>query len=117
MDNKPIVFFVSLMLLTLALVVVFQIKTDPFGNASAKTEQMQADPHLSDTAIKLFADNCARCHGSFGEGKGRNPSLRGVNMSHEQIAQRIRTGKGKMPAFKNLSDEQIHLLVSLIEKM
>ncbi len=105
------------MVLTLALVVVFQLKTNPFGNTPIQISQQQADSHQSDAAIKLFTDNCARCHGSFGEGKGRNPSLRGVKMTHEEIAQRIRTGKGKMPAFKKLSDEQIHVLVTLVEKM
>ncbi len=104
------------MALTLALVVVFQLKTDPFRNIQPQVQQ-QTDPHQADTAIALFSKNCARCHGSFGEGKGKNPSLRGVKMTHEEIAQRIRTGKGKMPAFDKLSDEQIHLLVTLVEKM
>ena len=117
MNTKPILFFISLMTLTLALVIVFQLKTDPFRNMPAQVKQQQAEPHQTDAAIKLFSDNCARCHGSFGEGKGKNPSLRGVSLTHEKIAAIIRSGRGKMPPFRKLSDEQVHLLVTLVEKM
>ena len=105
------------MALTLLLVVIFQLKTDPFQNVPAQVQQQQTESHQADTAIKLFSDNCARCHGSFGEGKEKNPSLREVSLSHEKIAAIIRSGRGEMPPFKKLSDEQVHLLVTLVEKM
>ncbi len=117
MNSKPIIFFISLMALTLVLVVIFQLKTDPFQNVPAKTQQEQTVSHQADAAIGLFSDNCARCHGSFGEGKGRNPSLQGNSLSHEEIASIIRSGRGEMPPFHKLSDEQVHILSALVEKM
>lgn len=112
MNNKPIVFFVSLMALTLALVVVFQINTNPFGNSQVQTSRQQSDP-----AIKLFADNCARCHGSFGQGKGNYPSLQGLSLTQEKIASIIRSGRGKMPPFTRLSAAQIQTLAQFVGKM
>ncbi len=120
MNNKPLIFFISLMALALILIVTYQIKVNPFKNMAVQQhqhEQAQNDnPHQADALIDLYVDNCARCHGKFGEGKNRNPSLKETKLSHEQIAQLIRTGKGNMPAFGNLTDEQVHQLVSLVEK-
>ena len=121
MNNKPVLFFVSLMGLALVLVITYQIQKDPFKNISVQQhqhEQAQNDkPHQTDAVISLFVDNCARCHGSFGAGKNGNPSIQGTSLTHEQIAQFIRSGKGEMPAFNKLTDEQVHQLVMLVEKM
>lgn len=49
----------------------------------------------------LFAANCAACHGDDRKGSGMAPSLVdvGTRRTPEQIAQIIREGTGRMPAF------------------
>ena len=116
MNNKPLIFFISLMTLALILIVTYQIKTDPFKNIKPKTVQQNDTSHQPCDIIALYSKNCAVCHGSFGQGQGSNPALKGTNLSHDQIAQLIRSGKGEMPSFSNLTGDQIHQLVELIEK-
>ena len=49
----------------------------------------------------LYAANCASCHGENRQGSGMAPSLVGIGerRSREHIAQVIRDGTGRMPAF------------------
>ncbi len=53
---------------------------------------------------KLFARNCAVCHGKHAEGKGRYPSLNGTrHVGHHApsaLLRRIANGGGGMPPFK-----------------
>jgi len=75
----------------------------------------------------LYASKCVICHGKNGAGtaalraKGQ-PDLSTAEWqkthSDEQIAARIRDGKGKMPGFKNkLSDEDINALVRQVRTL
>jgi len=117
MNNKPQLFFWSLIGIALILIVTYQIKMDPFDLTVQNQQSMTADTHQQDNSIALFTQYCAKCHGSFGEGKGVNPSLKDNKIPHDQIAVLIRSGKGEMPSFQQLTDEQVHQLVSLVEKM
>jgi len=49
----------------------------------------------------LYSANCAGCHGASRKGSAMGPSLLGIasRRSREQIAQMIREGTGRMPAF------------------
>jgi len=49
----------------------------------------------------LYSANCAGCHGASRKGSALGPSLLGIatRRSREQIAQMIREGTGRMPAF------------------
>ena len=75
----------------------------------------------------LYASKCVICHGKNGIG---TPALRGKGQpdlsspewqkshSDDQIAGRIREGKGKMPGFRNkLSDEEIKALVRQVRAL
>ncbi|MCM3870293.1 MAG: cytochrome c [Pyrinomonadaceae bacterium] len=75
----------------------------------------------------LYASKCVICHGKNGAGtaalraKGQ-PDLSTADWqkthSDEQIAARIREGKGKMPGFaKKLSDEEIKALVKQVRTL
>ncbi len=75
----------------------------------------------------LYASKCVICHGRNGAGtaalraKGQ-PDLSTAEWqkthSDEQIAVRIREGKGKMPGFgKKLSDEEIKALVRQVRTL
>lgn len=117
MQNKPLVFFIALMTLALMLILTYQIKMNPTNIFTAQQQAPTENQHEQEQAIGLFAQHCANCHGSFGEGRGTNPAIKGTRLAHDQIATRIRTGKGAMPAFPQLTEQQVHLLVSLVEKM
>ena len=75
----------------------------------------------------LYASKCVICHAKNGVGtpawraKGQ-PDLSTAEWqkthSDEQIATRIREGKGKMPGFgKKLSDEEIKVLVKHVRTL
>jgi cytochrome c551 len=75
----------------------------------------------------LYGSNCAICHGRNGSGtpawraKGQ-PDLSTADWqksrSDEQIAERIKLGKGKMPGFaKKLSEEEVTALVKQIRSL
>jgi len=116
MNNKPVLFFASLMLIAVLLVVIYQLQTDPFQNVSRQTQQSQANPHNADDVITLYTKNCSVCHGKFGEGQGTNPALKDTKLGHDEIANFIRNGGNEMPSFPNLTPDQVHQLVELVEK-
>ena len=92
---------------------------------SATTHSMTLTKSADGSA--LYASKCVICHGKNGAGtaalrsKGQ-PDLSTAEWqkthSDEQIAARIRDGKGKMPGFKNkLSDEDINALVRQVRTL
>ncbi|HTN78665.1 MAG TPA: cytochrome c, partial [Acidimicrobiales bacterium] len=64
---------------------------------------------------KLYADNCATCHGKTGGG-GIGPSLKGIQSSFPNAADEeaiVKNGQGSMPGFGgSLSDEEIAAIVA-----
>ncbi len=120
MDNKPVLFFFFLMFIALALIVTYQITTSPVN--TTHTHQMvqtqaAADPHQADPGLQLYGQNCARCHGPIGEGKDFNPSLYDKNLTLKQIKTIIRTGRGKMPAFSKLTDQEVELIARFVQAL
>jgi quinoprotein glucose dehydrogenase len=66
----------------------------------------------------LYLTQCAACHQDDLRGQAPEfPSLieAGARLTPEEITTRIRTGKGRMPPFANLTEEQIASLVQLIK--
>ncbi len=121
MDNKPIIFFFSLLILATLIVVFYQSKTNPFAaeqvQQTASEQQTQAvNPHQTDPAIELFTNNCARCHGGFGEGKGKNPSLQENGLGVDQIIHIIINGRGGMPSFTRFSQTELQKLAELVRR-
>jgi mono/diheme cytochrome c family protein len=91
----------------------------------AASTRASASPGADGAA--LYGSNCAICHGKNGTGtpawraKGQ-PDLSKPewqkSRSDEQIAERIRAGKGKMPSFgKKLSDEEVMALVRQVRNL
>lgn len=54
----------------------------------------------------IYGANCASCHGESGKGTAGGPTLEAIGgrRSREQIAQLIREGSGRMPAFGAMFD-------------
>jgi len=69
------------------------------------------------SASAIYAGQCAICHGENRAGSPPNfPSLLGVGtrLSSQQIWTAVANGKGRMPAFPNLSGEQIEAIVKFL---
>lgn len=56
---------------------------------------VSADP---DNGRRLFAENCAGCHGEGGTGGGVGPTLAGSGISQDDARATIQSGSGVMPA-------------------
>ncbi len=57
----------------------------------------------------VFEEHCMSCHGSKLEGAGNYPGLIGVKMKVDEyaVSQLLKSGRGMMPAFSFLSDDQV----------
>lgn len=65
----------------------------------------------------LYTSQCAVCHGEKLAGSPPAiPSLieAGKRLSSEEITETIKNGKGRMPGFSNLRDDQVSMLVSYV---
>ena len=115
MDKRAVVFFAVLISLALALIVLFQVQTDPLKRfISLKSMGFQHDPEL-EKAIALYQKNCNTCHGSFGEGMSGNPRLRQIILTVDQIKNIIRNGQDEMPAFPDIQEPELSRLAELIK--
>src|SRR5205823_13410841 len=68
------------------------------------------DPARPRTAGRIvYETNCAACHGLDLKGLGVAPPLRGLRfrLSDADIARQVRTGTHGMPAFPNLSEDDL----------
>jgi mono/diheme cytochrome c family protein len=79
-----------------------------------------ASPDRSETAgARVYDRNCALCHGDNLEGAPSNyPGLIGVRarLSDAQILGNVHQGKGRMPAFKNISEGDTAALLRFLGK-
>jgi glucose dehydrogenase len=79
-----------------------------------------ASPDRNETAgARVYDRNCAICHGDNLEGAPSNyPGLIGVRarLSDAQILGNVHQGKGRMPAFKNISDDDTAALLRFLGK-
>ena len=76
-----------------------------------------AENTAENTSKALYMSQCAVCHGEKRTGSPPSmPSLVGVGnrMSTADIAATIKNGKGRMPGFANLADDQIAALLSYV---
>lgn len=68
-----------------------------------------------------YLENCARCHGEFGEGRLKGiPFTKGHALSHseEEFIETVTNGKKKMPSFRDeLSDREIKWIVRYVRKV
>jgi cytochrome c6 len=81
-------------------------------------------PAKADTAAgeTMFKAKCAACHGADGKGKEamKTTDMAGADvqkMSDADLSGVISNGKGKMPAYKTLTPDQVKDLVSYIRSL
>lgn len=91
-----------------------------FASLTAQAQSSPAD------GAALYKAKCAMCHGPDGTGKtpmGQKLNVRDLHsaevqkLSDSDLSQVITQGKGKMPAGKTLSPEQIKLLVAYVREL
>lgn len=124
MNNKPVVFIGSLLIIALVVIVVFLIKTDPFGDVTP-VRQDQARPPADQPgqpmefgeAMTIYGEACASCHGKFGEGVAGFPGLQSTSLSIDEIKNIISNGKGNMPAFEHIHEPELTELAEFIKKL
>jgi ubiquinol-cytochrome c reductase cytochrome c subunit len=51
-----------------------------------------------DRGKSVFAQNCAGCHGTGGQGGGVGPTLAGAGLDADTVAATVQQGRGVMPA-------------------
>lgn len=76
-----------------------------------------AENKEQDSPKAVYMSQCAVCHGETMQGSPPAiPSLTGVSqrMSPAQVTATIKSGKGRMPGFPNLSDDQLTGLLSYV---
>jgi len=86
------------------------------GESAAKSSAIK-DPKVA-AGAKLFALNCAHCHGVDATGD-EGPDLHKVTKTDERIKSQILNGvKGEMPAFgKKLTQDDVATLVVFIRSL
>jgi len=72
----------------------------------------------------LWAQNCAACHGKDGSGNttmgkelGLKDYAKSQSFSDAEAANVIKNGKGKMKAYKQLSDADVKALVAYVRSL
>ena len=106
---------------------VAQAKSAELGAASKAKPVASSGPAKSAPVRQLYAAKCSACHGRDGSATGivgrtmkirsfASPEVQG--QSDDQLAEIIRTGRGKMPAYeKKFSSAQISELVAFIREL
>ena len=83
-------------------------------------KQIEVDGHeefLASAGRRLYTLNaCTSCHGADRAGTNVYPSLNNLakTKNEKQVASLLKTGKGQMPAFPNLSDEDMDALLAFL---
>lgn len=83
-------------------------------------KQMEVDGQeefLASAGKRIYTVNaCTSCHGADRAGTNVYPSLRNLSKlrTEKDIATLLRTGKGQMPAFPNLSEDDVDALLAFL---
>lgn len=72
------------------------------------------------TGEEIYTELCARCHGpdlNGGVGPALGPEANSVSEPDEYLEFTIINGRGRMPSFPSLSDQQVERLVAYIREV
>ncbi len=101
--------FVAILILAVVAMLVI---------TSGDVAETPAPASLSQTAAEgktLFINsNCNSCHPAEGRAGGTGPRLSTTGLGDANITSTIKRGKGAMPAYSRLSDDQIGKIITYI---
>jgi quinoprotein glucose dehydrogenase len=89
------------------------------ANDTAWLVGLTVPPPPGSLGEKIYQNQCSMCHGINRAGSPPSvPALRGIEgiLTDQEIAATIRSGKGRMPPFNSLSDEQVEALVHYLTR-
>jgi quinoprotein glucose dehydrogenase len=88
----------------------------PWIAAMREAEKMTPSTSASRAGPEVYAAACASCHGADRRGKDRAPSLLGVGarLSAEQLQQVVNRGRGFMPSFANLREDEKQAVIAYL---
>jgi mono/diheme cytochrome c family protein len=112
--NRRGIVSLSLGTLLVAAAVAFH---SPVNVSAASAAQAPVPVHTA-TGGQVYANNCATCHGANRQGNLPSfPRLIGISqrMTDAQITERIREGKGMMPAFSKLTPDEVTSLLTFLK--
>ncbi len=71
----------------------------------------------SDPGARIYQAQCGTCHGQDLTGSSEFPSLVGIanRMSNTNIAEVVHTGRGRMPSFSAITEQQMAQLLSFLK--
>jgi mono/diheme cytochrome c family protein len=111
----------------IVFIILFAAFTLTVAGRLARTAAVNDSSATAPDGASLFNSQCAQCHGRDGRAKtkrGRQTHTRDIasaewqnDVSDERIFNSISHGKGKMPAFKKLSDAQVDSLVTYVRRL
>jgi cbb3-type cytochrome c oxidase subunit III len=99
-----------------SVIVALQWMQGPIEAAQQKPAQTSSLP-AKDAGAESYDTHCAICHGDLREGiLPAFPPLTGIHhqMKDEQIAELIHAGKGRMPGFPSLQNEELSALMHFL---
>lgn len=74
-----------------------------------------ADTNKVHSGLALYElNNCAMCHGADLSGVGSYPSLKKISAPEDEVYNLLGSGKGQMPAFTNLTDDEKNAIVNFL---
>jgi mono/diheme cytochrome c family protein len=89
----------------------------PSSRSASQSPQSQDNSGFASPGATAYAEHCAICHGDNREGDlPAFPPLLGINrqMSDQQITDLVRSGRGRMPGFPKLRQEELSALLQLL---
>jgi quinoprotein glucose dehydrogenase len=89
------------------------------ANDTAWLVGLTVPPPAGSVGEKVYQNQCSGCHGiNRGGSPPAIPSLQGIEgiLTDDEIAGTIRQGKGRMPPFNSLSNEEVAALVRYLTK-
>ena len=89
------------------------------SNNTAWLVGLTVPPPPGSPGEKIYQNQCSMCHGINRAGTPPSiPALRGIEgiLTDEEIAATIRQGKGRMPPFNSLSDQEVESLVHYLTR-
>ncbi len=86
-----------------------------YVNANEMPWIFRMKPIASEGGEALYAVHCARCHGGEREGQsGVYPALKEMQLSRDSVKSVLVEGKGAMPSFAHLAEEDVEALTAFL---